>query len=240
MDVSGTVSAAQDIVADGGVGRLVQLSVEKVLRELLGLPDRAIVVQNAVAVRAGRLFDRQDVFLNTEAHLVNHIREFVKYGDDVVIVGGGSGVSTVWEARRVGDAGTVTVFEGGEDTADQCRETAILNGVDHLVNVRHAVVGPAIEMRGIVGDADHVPPDELPTCDVLEMDCDGAEMNILKYMTIRPERIIVETHGMLGTPPAEVRASLHDLGYEVIREDIHNEENGINLLTAVKTEADGK
>jgi len=240
MDVSGTVSATRNIVADEGVGRLMQLSIEKVLWELLGLPDRTIVVQNAVAVRAGRLFDRQDVFPDTEAHLIGHVREFVEYGDDVVVVGGGSGVSTVWEARRVGDAGTVTVFEGGEDTADHCRETAGLNGVDHLVDVRHAVVGPAVEVRDIVGDADHVPPDELPTCDVLEMDCDGAEMDILENMIIRPERVIVETHGLLGTPPADVRSTLRDLRYEVVREDIHNEGKGINIVTAVRVEADGE
>jgi len=237
MDVSGTVSATRNIVADEGVGRLMQLSIEKVLRELLGLPDRTIVVQNAVAVRAGRLFDRQDVFPDTEAHLIGHVREFVEYGDDVV-VGGGSGVSMVWEARRVGDAGTVTVFEGGEDTADHCRETAGLNGVDHLVDVRYAVVSPAVEVRGIVGDADHVQPDEFPTCDILEMDCDGAEMDISENMTIRPERIIVETHGLLGTPPADVRSTLRDIGYEVVREDVHNEEKGINIVTAVRTEAD--
>ena len=60
-----------------------------------------------------------------------------------------------------------------------------------------------------------MPPAEIPDCDVLEMDCEGAETSILSEMSIRPRVILVETHGCLGAPTSDVRDLLITIGYEV-------------------------
>jgi hypothetical protein len=91
-------------------------------------------------------------------------------------------------------------------------------------------------VRGSVGDAEHIPPEELPDCDILEMNCDGTEIDILSGIEIRPDKIIVEAHGKLGTPPEDVRVTLTELGYETIRSDVHSKESGISLLTAVRSD----
>jgi hypothetical protein len=45
-----------------------------------------------------------------------------------------------------------------------------------------------------------ISPAELPECDILELDGEGAESLILRNMTIRPRVIAVETHGVYGAP----------------------------------------
>jgi hypothetical protein len=41
---------------------------------------------------------------------------------------------------------------------------------------------------------------QLPSCDVLQLDCEGAEVEIPREMTIQPRVILVETHGIFGAP----------------------------------------
>jgi hypothetical protein len=61
--------------------------------------------------------------------------------------------------------------------------------------VQHAVVGEAISVYGERdGHSPRIlPPGELPKTDVLEVDCEGAEIGILRNMTIRPPPIAGET-----------------------------------------------
>jgi Methyltransferase FkbM domain len=60
-----------------------------------------------------------------------------------------------------------------------------------------------------------VRPDELPPCDVLELDCEGSEVGILRDMLIEPRIVAVETHGFLGAPTGDVRNVLENRGYQV-------------------------
>ena len=50
---------------------------------------------------------------------------------------------------------------------------------------------------------------------MLELDCEGAEISIIANMTIRPRVILVEAHGVLGAPTADVRDLLVAKNYEV-------------------------
>ena len=50
---------------------------------------------------------------------------------------------------------------------------------------------------------------------MLELDCEGAERGIFDAMTIRPRAIVVETHGMAGSPSEGIRRQLEALGYAV-------------------------
>jgi hypothetical protein len=75
------------------------------------------------------------------------------------------------------------------------------------------VVGKAISVYG-VGLGSIVPANKLPECDVLELDCEGAELDILRSMTISPRVILVETHGLYGSSSQEVDRQLTSLGYK--------------------------
>ncbi|MEO8668573.1 MAG: FkbM family methyltransferase [Bauldia sp.] len=159
-------------------------------------------------------FKSQDI-PQYEFGLVTALRQNVRGGDRVVIVGGGFGVTVAVAALASAPAGTVICFEGGAEQVANVRETAIRNGVAERVTVLHAVVGPAAKVYGAATGATRVAPEDLPECDLLELDCEGAEVAILTGMTIRPPIILVETHGLYGAPTAATRDLLRSNGYEV-------------------------
>lgn len=150
-----------------------------------------------------------------EAALVGGLDAHVRPGDRVVVVGGGIGVTAVNAAARAGRSGHVTCFEGSLENCALVRRTAVLNGVGNLT-VRHAIVGQSIAVYGAPSEVGEVlPADRLPPCDVLELDCEGAEMRILREMTIRPRVLLVETHSVYGSPTSEVAAAMAACGYAV-------------------------
>ncbi|AUV84141.1 hypothetical protein C2R22_21410 (plasmid) [Salinigranum rubrum] len=190
---------------------------------------RAVVQYNGVAVKAGRLFDtslpwREGHRPQFESGLISAISRHVSSGDDVVIVGGGWGVTAVAAAKQVGDSGSVTVFEGAKREVKRVKETVALNSVSDIVEVHHAIVGPEIHLKSAAGDPARVPPDQLPRCDVLELDCEGSEIDILKNLSSRPEYVFVETHGIYEAPTDEVRKVLEELDYEITHCEIGAED----------------
>ena len=146
-----------------------------------------------------------------ESALVAGLREHVRPGDRVVVVGGGVGVTATIAALRTGHAGSVECFEG----ASEGRRTAAVSGVSERLTVHHAVVARSISVYGTEPDHAVVAPAELPECDVLELDCEGAEVDILCEMTIRPRVILVETHGLYGASTSRVFSLLGGMGYRV-------------------------
>ena len=85
------------------------------------------------------------------------------------------------------------------------------------LTVKHAVVGEAIAVYGVPHQLSTVvvPPAELPECDMLELDCEGAEIAILRNVAIRPRVIAVETHGVYGAPTRTVKELLEKMDYAV-------------------------
>lgn len=170
-----------------------------------------------------------------EAALVDALRNEVQSGDDVVIIGGGIGVSSVVAARAAGPLGSVVTFEGAASQLNYLQETLILNGIRN-VSCRHAIVGIAKHLEGNPGGADTIAASNLPECDVLAMDCEGAEREILSELGIRPRTVIVETHGNL----ASVTSYVKKMGYKVSSKQVAEESpyerrclrNGIFVLTA--------
>jgi hypothetical protein len=86
-----------------------------------------------------------------------------------------------------------------------------------------------------------VQPSDIPDCDVLELDCEGAEDTILSELEIKPRVILVETHGSHDTPPSRVKTLLSELSYEIksikiAAEDRRQlcEENDIYVVTALR------
>lgn len=218
----------------------LQFGYDNYVRPLL--PQR-VVSYNGVLVRASHLGDALIPWQNTDVSeyedtIIQGIRQHTRKGDTIVIVGGGWGVSSVVAAEQVGDSGKVITFEGSRDAVEKVKETADLNGVADRISVRHAVVSQAISLRGEKDSAQVIPPEELPNCNLLSLDCEGAEMSILEEMSIRPGNVIVETHGMYGSPKTSVESQLEEIRYEVLSKDIAEprirefcEQNGIYVLT---------
>lgn len=129
-----------------------------------------------------------------EYELVKQIKKRVQPTDTAVIIGGGLGVSTVVAAQKATN-GQIICFEGAKGLADLLPTTVEQNGVFNRVDVHHAVVAEAVMLEGMSRGAEIVEPNNLPECDVLIMDCEGAEEEILKHLEIQPRELIVETHG---------------------------------------------
>jgi hypothetical protein len=115
--------------------------------------------------------------------------------------------------------------------------------VSEKIELNHAVVGDEISLKGKANGADIIGPTSLPNCDVLELDCEGAEQTILEKITIRPRVILVETHAYLGSSPDKIRTLLHELLYEITKTEIATPdriqlclENGIKVITAIGQE----
>lgn len=152
-----------------------------------------------------------------ETGLCTALRENVQSGDDVVVIGGGLGVTATVAAKEVGEAGAVTCYEGSTKMTEHIHETVTLNGVTDRVSVKNCVVS---DVRGVMDENDIAsqvqPAEELSRCDILEMDVEGVEEDILEGLTIRPRIIIVETHGNRRL----IKERLQDMGYTVDSERI--------------------
>lgn len=166
---------------------------------------------------------------------IEYIKQYIHRGDTVVDIGGGIGVSTVWCARKAGRWGKVHVFEASETRINQIKRTLELNSVDADLRISHALVGEkAGEVRFNEGaDAGLVSPEELPDCDVLNMDCEGAELTILRGMEINPRVVLVETHSEFDSPGSEVADVLRARGYEIV--DIKGDLGGLAQIAAVRS-----
>ena len=150
-----------------------------------------------------------------EAALVAGLRHNVRAGDSVVVIGGGWGVTAVIAATLTGPNGKVHCIEGSAEGVAKVRDTARRNTIGAELTVEHAVVGEVHNVYGAMPDCPPLAPGALPECDVLELDCEGAELMILTQMTIRPRVIVVETHGVFGATTALVQQALERLDYQV-------------------------
>lgn len=181
---------------------------------------------------------------NYENALVDGLGRCVRPNDRIVIIGGGLGVTAIIAARLAAPYGNVICFEGGRDQVARIKRNAIFNKVNDRLNVYHAFVGPHDHVYSDISEATNIPIAELPDCDVLELDCEGAEIEILSSMTIRPRAILVESHGFYGAPSHTVSSLLNEMGYNVENlgvAEIDVEgfciENDIFVLMATRTQA---
>ena len=177
-----------------------------------------------------------------EYNLLRGIDQHVEQGDRVIIVGCGFGVTAVVAAKATGPTGTVTCYEGSQAQVQKAGLTLKANQVDNVV-IHHAIVGRSIAVYGSEQGhaANVVAPEDIPACDVLELDCEGAETIILESLPIRPRVILVETHGCYGAPTETVRSLLASMGYAVTELGVAEPrveqfclKNDIKILAALK------
>jgi hypothetical protein len=164
-----------------------------------------------------------------EHELIQAIHHTLKPGDDVLLIGGGWGVSAVHAADAVGPTGLVTVYEASPDQATHVRETTENNGVSDRVSVETSAVGPAKEVHGMAA-RQTVFPEELPAVDAAVLDCEGAESAILPHL--RASRAVVETHGCFGSPTDAARTELNKRGYTVTEQGTVSAEQDVVILSA--------
>lgn len=174
-----------------------------------------------------------------EQALIGGLNSVARPGDRILVVGGGMGVTCTVASKLVGPMGHVLCFEGGADQVDAIRKTAALN--DAVVEVRHGFVGMKDYVYSSTSGAADVPISALPDCDILELDCEGAELEIIRTMTLAPRAIVVECHGTHGAPTEQVAALLRARGYEVAHLGVAEprfaavcEENDIKVLLATR------
>lgn len=175
-----------------------------------------IAVLNGVAVRdTVRLFDMADEVSDYKEANIEGLKRSLTKGDDVVVIGGGNGVTATIAARNVESDGSVSIFEASVDQTEVIQQTLALNQIEGQCELSHAIVGNAKNPDGEMGTPSEVDPGTLPDCDVLEIDCEGAELGILQHLQIRPRAIIVETHPKFDAPTAAVSDTLCELGYRI-------------------------
>lgn len=215
----------------------------QIIRPLL--PKR-LADYNGVQVESGKVFDDRIPWKvgdrpRYEEAIVDSLHSHVTPGDTIVIVGGGKGVTAVHAACSTGKKGDVVVFEGGREQIQSIRDTLDRADLADRIEVRHAIVGPAISVYSESRDATTITPEDLPNCDVLELDCEGAEAEIIPGMEIRPRVIIVETHGHLGASSEDVKEMLTDRGYDIVSSEIAApdkretcEDKDIRVLTGIR------
>ena len=211
--MSSEVRKALDVLRSDGFIPLIRKGVPFAHNNYISsyLP-RTVVRYNGVPVKAGRLFDtalpeREGHLPESESGLISAISRHISPGDNVETDGGGWGVTTVAVAIQLGSYGSVTVFEGAQREFKRVKETVTLNSVSAIVEVQHAIIGPKINLKSAAGDPNRILPDQLPHCDVLDLDCEGSEIGILQNLSLRPENIFVETHGICDSPTNEVKKS---------------------------------
>lgn len=150
-----------------------------------------------------------------ESALVKALKHETRTGENVIVVGGGYGVTAVTAARLVGKNGTVVCFEGNLESVKRINDVFERNQVSQIARVVPAVVSQNVGVYGDNCSKEVIHPVDIPECDLLELDCEGAELSILNDLVIRPRVILVETHGYLGSPTTTVQTALQKLGYEV-------------------------
>jgi hypothetical protein len=215
-----------------GFSRLAQAGLFKILAKCFHVPSRKIAVFNGVAVRGASLSSKVDIFPEHEAELISAIRNHVKNGEKAMVIGGGSGASTVVVAHQVGNLGSVESYEANKNSLARVKETISMNKVDDRVKVHHAIVEKPVYLLGEIGNPPLLAAKDFPECNALVMDCEGAELSILQNITIRPRLIIVETHPSLNSSKEDAIKLLENMEYEIISADSRGESQ--DVLSAIR------
>lgn len=195
---------------------------------------RKIGVYRGVPARRPRLFDASDVDRTYEKELLDDVESHVKSGDECVLVGAGFGVSSVVTAAVVGNSGSLVAYEASDERYECAKETIKINDCSDYVELRRAIVGSDIAVKGDATGVETISEGDLPRCDVMILDCEGAEKDIIAGLVDVPDRIIVETHGCFNSPTEEVVGNLEELGMDIVSITEDNPMYGIDIVTAKK------
>lgn len=202
-----------------GVITLFGKGYEATIRPILPAKSDGLIKMNGVKLRYNdsRILDSFIGMPCYENEEVQAIHNYLKQGDSVVEVGAGRGVTTVHTAQEIGSNGKIIAYEASSDSIEYLKSALELNETPTEIKIEHSIVG-GIKNNMIPNteDATKIDIKDLPDCDVLILDCEGAELEILSNMDIEPRVIIVETHGTFGSPTPRVRDAMADKGFEIV------------------------
>lgn len=157
-----------------------------------------------------------------ECGLVEAIRYNVRDGDDVTIIGGGHGVTSLAAEQQ---GGRVTVYEPSPRLASRlCRR---VNG--------KVVCEGFYEDKNVYGDGStRLTGADIERCDVLVLDCEGVEHKVIRDLKESPRVVVVETHGFLGAPKNVVWEELSNIGFDVCVVALQDKDRGVWVLQGDK------
>lgn len=204
------------------------------LREFL--PYTSYIKRNGVRIErskpldnifSGALSPAPSPVPNYKQGNVGLIKSVAEKGDKVVTIGGGYGVTAVHAATQVGEGGEVVVYEASKKQVDIIRKAISNHGLLDRTSVHHSLVGDDIEVYDGLGEPSTTHPSNLPPCNILEMDCEGAEIGILSQLSHKPDTIIVELHPHKHPEAPEKSIQLlTELGYSITE---YRDQTGMKL-----------
>lgn len=230
--MTSSIKKGKKLYNENGLSILIQAGLFKFLAKCFHIPSRKIAVFNGIAVRGASLYSKTDTYPEHEAELISAIRNYVKSGEKVLVIGGGSGASTVVIAHQIGNTGSIITYEGNKNSVDRIKDTINLNKVNDRVVVNHTIVEKSVHLMGEIGNALTLAAKDFPDCNALVMDCEGAELPILQNIAIRPRLIIVETHPLFDSPEEKIIELLDKLGYDIISSNTRQE--SLEVLSAIR------
>lgn len=203
---------------------MIETIIQKSYSLIRGRLPRKVGTFYNVPIKEPRLLDKYDTQHRKKSETLNELRTHVRPGDRVLIFGGARGLAPIVAARRVLPEGHVTVYEAAEEQCEVTKENVEYNLLDDYVTVKQAIVGNPVDVWGNTEDAVHISSSDLPQSDTWVLDIEGGERRFLETAssegTSWPDRILVETHSMHGSPPSAVDDALPDTGDVVQRHAI--------------------
>lgn len=197
------------------------------------LPPKQLTI-NGIEIYGGTIIDRSLQNMDGyEQELLAELRTALTPDDRVCIIGGGLGITTVVASRN---ADQVITYEAGRVNARNIQRTIDYHNIDNVKLVPKPVGNPVSIWGREPASQQAISPESLPECDVLELDCEGSEIEVLETMTIRPRTIVVESHGIYDSPSNEVAKYLTSLGYEICSTVTEVAEHDIVIMRANKSD----
>lgn len=163
------------------------------------------------------------------------VEEYVNGTDNAVVIGAGEGLTATHMARN---ADYVHVFEPAYEMIEKTKETLELNTCTDLT-IHPGVFGGTDEEDEKIWGSFHpfayeADGSDIPECDVLELDCEGVELQILKELQVRPRVLIVEVHEVFGVSFQEVRQLVENMGYSIELVYPQNRDDGTSNFVATR------
>jgi hypothetical protein len=175
--------------------RYKSISTNKQLAyKYFSLPSRPSTILNFLR---NILFGDPNNYRDELGILLSH-DDIYKEDDTILAVGVGSGISLIHNCKKDRGPGSFIGIDGSKDQIELAKNNARLNELDFskfkliegFVGNPTNIYGSDNQITTKIIDINHM------DFDILELDCEGAEIEILQNLTARPRHIIVEMHPM--------------------------------------------
>ncbi len=158
---------------------------------------------------------------------------YVDSEDKCVCIGGGEGLTAAHMAEK---GSYVVIAEPAEQMMEKINSTMKLS--EHQNYEVHPWLFYSSPEKDIWGDlhpdTEEKTGEDIPKCDVLEMDCEGSEISILRDLQIRPRVLIVEVHCKKGVNYEEVIKIVKEKDYRIDFEYVAHYDKNTRHFVAVK------